>query len=102
MRELQELLTSLEISDAQIDQGQLRVDVNVSVIGEKVKSDRVEIKNVAGAKNVEKAVEYEFRRHVELLKDGKFPDAETRRFDADLGITSTLRRKEQEPDYRFF
>ena len=67
VRELQELLSQLEISDAQIDQGQLRVDVNVSVHGEKNHSDRVEIKNVAGAKNVERAVEFEYRRHIDLL-----------------------------------
>jgi aspartyl-tRNA(Asn)/glutamyl-tRNA(Gln) amidotransferase subunit B len=71
VRELQEMLSSLQISDAHIDQGQLRVDVNVSVEGEKMKSQRVEVKNVAGAKNVERAVEYEFRRHVQMLKDGK-------------------------------
>lgn len=92
----------MEISDAQIDQGQLRVDVNVSVIGEKNKSERVEIKNVSGAKNVERAVEYEFRRHIGLLSQGKFPAPETRRFDADTGSTVTLRKKEEEPDYRFF
>lgn len=65
-------------------------------------SKRVEIKNVAGAKNVERAVEYEFRRHIAMLQDGKTPDAETRRYDANENKTITLRKKEQEPDYRFF
>jgi aspartyl-tRNA(Asn)/glutamyl-tRNA(Gln) amidotransferase subunit B len=102
VREMQELLQSLEISSAHIDQGQMRVDVNVSVEGEKMSSNRIEIKNVAGAKNVERAVEYEFRRHIELLQQGEVPAAETRRFDANEGKTITLRRKEQEPDYRFF
>ena len=78
------------------------MDVNVSVKGEKMESNRVEIKNVAGAKNVERAVEYEFRRHIEMLREGKKPGAETRRFDADTGVTQTLRTKEEEPDYRFF
>lgn len=69
---------------------------------ERTCSNRVEVKNVAGAKNVEKAVEYEFRRHVALLEAGKCPDAETRRFCADTNSTITLRKKDQEPDYRFF
>lgn len=76
--------------------------MNVSVQGEKAESQRVEIKNVAGAKNVERAVEHEYRRHVALLEQGLFPEPETRRFDADTATTTTLRRKEEEPDYRFF
>jgi len=68
VREMQELLQQLEISDAKIEQGQMRVDVNISVHGEKIAGQRVEIKNVSGAKNVERAVEYEYRRHIDLLE----------------------------------
>ena len=68
VRELQEMLKTLGISEAQIENGQLRVDVNLSVQGETNESPRVEIKNVAGAKNVERAVEYEYRRHIEMLE----------------------------------
>ena len=74
----------------------------MSVVGEKASSKRVEIKNVAGAKNVERAVEYEYRRHIRMLEEGKEVEAETRRFDADTGMTKTLRKKDEEPDYRFF
>ena len=102
VRELQELLKSLGISDAQIENGQLRVDVNISVQGEKYESPRVEIKNVAGSKNVERAVEFEYRRHIEMLSRGEIPLPETRRYEADMDRTITLRVKEEEPDYRFF
>lgn len=102
VRELQELLASLDVSDAHIDLGQLRVDVNVSVQNDNLIGQRVEVKNVAGAKNVERAVEYEFRRHIELLKNNKSPLPETRRWDAELNKTVTLRHKDTEPDYRFF
>lgn len=102
VRELQELLQQLQVSDANIDQGQLRVDVNISVQSDKIGGNRVEIKNVAGAKNVERAVEYEYRRHIDLLSKGKIPEFQTRRYDPDRDITITLRDKSDDPDYRFF
>ena len=80
----------------------MRVDVNISVHGEKAAGCRVEVKNVSGAKNVERTVEYEFRRHVALLENGSYPKPETRKFDASTGTTLTLRDKSEDPDYRFF
>ena len=62
----------------------MRVDVNVSVRGEKHAGPRVEVKNVAGAKNVERALEYEYLRHIDLLSKGEAPLPETRRYDADI------------------
>lgn len=111
VREVQDMLRSLNISDGNIEQGQLRVDVNVSVRGESTKvgsegsqisSPRVEVKNVAGARNVERSVEFEFRRHIKALMSGKQILPETRRFDTEKNKTVTLRLKEEEPDYRFF
>ena len=102
VRELQELLKSLSISEAQIENGQLRVDVNLSVQGESIESPRVEIKNVAGAKNCERAVEYEYRRHIAMLSRGEIPLPETRHYDAIEDRTITLRVKDEDPDYRFF
>jgi aspartyl-tRNA(Asn)/glutamyl-tRNA(Gln) amidotransferase subunit B len=96
------MLKSLGISEAQIENGQLRVDVNISVQGEKYESPRVEIKNVAGSKNVERAVEYEYRRHIDMLTRGEKVLPETRRYEADMDRTVTLRIKDEEPDYRFF
>ena len=80
----------------------MRVDVNVSVSSNEIESNRVEIKNVAGAKAVERAVESEYRRHIDLLSKGIIPEFETRRYDAIEDVTYSLRKKEEEPDYRFF
>lgn len=76
--------------------------MNLSVQGDNCESPRVEIKNVAGAKNCERAVEYEYRRHIALLSRGECPLPETRRYDAIEDRTICLRAKEEEPDYRFF
>lgn len=105
VREMQDMLSTLEISEAKAEQGQMRVDVNISVWhsnNNKIRSPRVEIKNVAGAKNVERCVEYELRRHAILLESGKNALPETRRYDATEGKTILLRTKTEDPDYRFF
>ena len=99
---MQEMLSTLGISEAKIDLGQLRVDVNISIQGDTLTSNRVEIKNVSGAKNVERAVEYEYKRHVAMLESGKEVLPETRRYDAAEGVTVLLRSKTEDPDYRFF
>ena len=76
--------------------------MNVSVEGAKSKSNRVEIKNVAGAKNVQRAVEAEYLRHVSMLQQGQIPDAQTMRYDVDSNKNVPIRNKDTEPDYRFF
>ena len=70
VREMQEMLSTMGISEAKIDLGQMRVDVNISIQGDILHSQRVEVKNVSGAKNVERAVEFEYKRHVALLESG--------------------------------
>ena len=60
----------------------MRCDVNISISNEKLQGNRVEIKNVLGARFVEKAIEYEIKRHAELLLDGKEITKETRRYDS--------------------
>ena len=60
------------------------------------------MKNVSGAINVGRVVEYEFLRHIDLLEKGEQPDPETRRWDAELGETFSIRSKDSDPDYRFF
>ena len=79
----------------------MRCDVNISVSNEKYQGNRVEIKNVLGARFVEKAIEYEVKRHVQLLKEGKEITKETRRYDSINDRTISMRSKEQDPDYRF-
>ena len=80
----------------------MRVDVNVSVHSKEISGPRVEVKNVAGAKNVERALEYEYLRHIDVLSKGGTVHKETRRYDADVDVTVPLRFKDEEPDYRFF
>ena len=80
----------------------MRVDVNVSVHGKDISGPRVEVKNVAGAKNVERALEYEYLRHVDLLSKGETVHKETRRYEPDIDETIPLRFKDEDPDYRFF
>jgi aspartyl-tRNA(Asn)/glutamyl-tRNA(Gln) amidotransferase subunit B len=83
----------------------MRVDVNVSVAEAKPNgrgSKRVEVKNVSGAINVGRVVEYEFLRHIGLLEKGEQPLPETRKWDAELGKSFSIRDKDSDPDYRFF
>ena len=75
------MMSTLEISDAKIEEGQLRVDVSIQVEGEKHSGPTVDIKNLQSPKHVELAVAHEFERHVNLLQNGEQPEAETRRFE---------------------
>ena len=110
VREVQDMLRSLNISKGNIDAGQLRVDVNVSVRGESTKpgvsseiqSPTVQIKNISSARNIERAVEFEFRRHIQALMDGKDVLPETRRYNAEENCTMPIRMINEEPDYRYF
>lgn len=85
-----------------MEEGQMRCDINISVNTEQKEGNRVEIKNVLGIKFVEKAIEYEIQRHVDLLRQGKDIVKETRRYDTLKDTTFSMRSKEQDPDYRFF
>ena len=78
-------------------EGSMRIDANISVEG----GNRVEIKNITGFKNVEKALNYEVVRQRSSVNMGILVQRETRHFDAETGITSTLRLKEQEEDYGY-
>ena len=79
----------------------MRCDINISVKSKDRQGNRVEIKNVLGIKFVEKAIEHEIQRHVELLRQGKDIVKETRRYDTLKDATFSMRSKEQDPDYRF-
>lgn len=80
----------------------MRVDINLSIHGEKIAGPRIEIKSIDNAKNVERAVEYEYRRQVALMEQGIKPESETRHFCKDAGTTKLIRSMEENPDYRFF
>ena len=83
----------------------MRVDVNISVHDTTtlLQTPNIEIKNVSkSAKNVQRAVEYEYRRLVSLLEIGQNTERETRRYDPEQGRTILLRSNPEIPDYRFF
>ena len=102
VRELSELLNTLDISRAEIADGTMRVDVSLQVEGDKFSGPTVDIKNLSSPRNLERAVEFEYLRHVDMLSQGDIPLPETRRFDEQSGRTEKIRLKEQEPDYRYF
>ncbi|MEO8363577.1 MAG: Asp-tRNA(Asn)/Glu-tRNA(Gln) amidotransferase subunit GatB [Ilumatobacteraceae bacterium] len=101
--ELRAILLAVGASDAKMEEGSMRVDVNVSVrrSGEPY-GTRCEIKNVNSVRAVGKAIEYEARRQVDLLESGSSVRQETRHWDDAQGRTHTLRTKEDADDYRYF
>lgn len=104
MRNLQSILRYLGISDADMEKGQMRCDANISVrkIGDAKLGVKVEIKNMNSFKMIEKAIEYETSRQVEVLEDGGKLAQETRGWDDAKGKTTAQRSKEFANDYRYF
>ncbi|XP_069832991.1 glutamyl-tRNA(Gln) amidotransferase subunit B, mitochondrial isoform X1 [Dendropsophus ebraccatus] len=102
VRELQLILQALGTSQANMSEGQLRVDANISVHhpGEPY-GVRTEVKNINSARFLAKAIDYEIKRQTELLDKGGTILNETRAFDYKLGVTIPMRDKEGKQDYRF-
>ena len=100
---LRTILRYLGTSDADMEKGNLRADVNVSVRrpGEAF-GTRCEIKNVNSIRFIGQAIETEARRQIDILEDGGTIDQETRLFDAAKGETRSMRSKEEAHDYRYF
>ncbi len=92
------------VSDCKMQEGSLRCDANVSVRpwGEKELGVRTEIKNLNSFRALEKAIEYEARRHMDLLDDGEVIERETRTWDEEKQVTRSMRSKEEAHDYRYF
>jgi aspartyl-tRNA(Asn)/glutamyl-tRNA(Gln) amidotransferase subunit B len=102
-KKLRSILMYLDTCDGDLEKGNMRADVNVSVRkpgGEL--GTRCEIKNLNSVRFMFKAIEYEAARQVEILEAGGKIDQETRLFDADKGETRTMRSKEDAHDYRYF
>ena len=104
LRALHAIVTFLGICDGNMQEGNFRCDANVSVMprGSKVFGTRAEIKNVNSFRFVEKAIDYEIARQIEVIKSGGKIIQETRTFDSEKNITVSMRSKEEAQDYRYF
>ena len=103
VKKVRTILRYLGTCDGDMEKGNLRADVNVSVR----KPDgplgtRCEIKNVNSFRYIEQAIEYEARRQIEIIEDGGTIAQETRLFDPTKGETRSMRSKEDAQDYRYF
>lgn len=101
--ELRAIIAAVGASDAKMEEGSMRVDVNVSVHRPGTPfGTRCEIKNVNSIRGVGRAIDYEARRQVDVLESGGTIRQETRHWDDAAGRTNTLRTKEDADDYRYF
>ncbi len=103
-RQVQKILRYVEASDADMEKGQMRFDINVSLrpAGEKKFGVKVEVKNLNSFRSLEKALEYEIKRQTELLLAGKTVAQETRGWDDEKEVTVSQRSKEEAAEYRYF
>ena len=92
------------VCDARMDQGSLRVDVNISLMpyGSDTFGTRAELKNINSIKSIGRAIEYEIQRQSEILDKGGTVKQETRRYNENHDDTKALRSKEEAHDYRYF
>lgn len=104
LRKLRSIVRYLGISDGNLEEGSFRCDANVSIRpkGQYELGTRVEIKNLNSFRNVEKAIEYEIERHKDVLFEGGRLVQETRLWDNDKQVTTSMRGKEEAHDYRYF
>ena len=104
MRKIHSIVRYLEISDGNMQEGSFRCDANVSVrpIGQTELGTRAEIKNLNSFRFVEKAINFEIARQIELIEDGGEVVQETRLYDSGKDETRSMRSKEEANDYRYF
>jgi aspartyl-tRNA(Asn)/glutamyl-tRNA(Gln) amidotransferase subunit B len=104
LKKIHTLVRYLEICDGNMQEGSFRCDANVSVRpkGQAEFGTRAEIKNVNSFRFVERAINYEVERQIELLEGGGKVKQETRLYDPDRGETRSMRSKEEANDYRYF
>lgn len=102
LKKLHRMAIDLGVSKGKMEEGSFRFDVNISIMPLTGKTQgRVEIKNLNSFRLLEKAINYEKIRQMELIENGGMVASETRSFDASLGITVPLRKKDSINDYRF-
>ncbi len=104
MKKIRSLVRYLEICDGNMQEGSFRCDANVSVRprGESKFGTRAEIKNINSFRFVERAINFEIERQIDLLEGGGTVVQETRLYDAAKGETRSMRSKEEAMDYRYF
>jgi aspartyl-tRNA(Asn)/glutamyl-tRNA(Gln) amidotransferase subunit B len=104
LKKLRAILRYIEVSDADMEKGNFRCDINVSLrpAGAAAFGTRAEVKNVNSFKFVQKALEYEIKRQAQVLDEGGRVVQETRLFDSSKGVTFSMRSKEEAHDYRYF
>lgn len=98
LEELREILVYLGVSTGNMEEGALRCDANISIEGH----NRCEVKNMNSFRSVKRALEYEIKRHIDLLSKGEEIVQETRHFNESDGKTYSMRGKEEAEDYRYF
>lgn len=104
LEKLRNIMRYIGVSDADMEKGQLRCDVNISLKpkGSDKLGTKVEIKNLNSFRFVQRAIEYEIERQAKILRKGGDIIQETRLFDPSAGKTYTMRTKEEAHDYRYF
>lgn len=104
LKTLHTLVRYLGICDGNMQEGSFRCDANVSVrpMGETKLGTRTELKNINSFRFVERAINYEVERQIEVIENGGKIAQETRLYDADMNTTRTMRSKEEANDYRYF
>ena len=103
-RYIHSLVRYIDICDGNMQEGSFRCDANVSIrpTGDKQLGTRTEIKNLNSFRFLERAIEYEVERQMDILEDGGRIIQETRLYDADEDMTRSMRSKEEANDYRYF
>ncbi|MDC3078713.1 Asp-tRNA(Asn)/Glu-tRNA(Gln) amidotransferase subunit GatB [SAR86 cluster bacterium] len=104
LKKIHSIITFLEISDGDMSQGSMRCDANVSIreFGQKEFGNRTELKNINSFRFVEKAINHEIARQIEIIENGGSIEQETRLYDANRNETRSMRSKEHANDYRYF
>lgn len=104
MKKIHALVQYLQICDGNMQEGSFRCDANVSVrpVGQKEFGTRAEVKNLNSFRFVERAINYEVERQIDLIESGQEVVQETRLYDPDKGETRSMRSKEEANDYRYF
>jgi aspartyl-tRNA(Asn)/glutamyl-tRNA(Gln) amidotransferase subunit B len=104
MRKIHSIVRYLEISDGNMQEGSFRCDANVSIRprGQEAYGTRTELKNLNSFRFVERAINYEIERQIDVVEDGGEVIQETRLYDSDKDETRSMRSKEEANDYRYF